>query len=183
LVASASPQPTPSAAKREAGLRLIILYKLAKAALGLGFAAVLWGLVLTGETDRVLDLVEAVRHHMTAAWALHLMDTIVSATDRHHVEFLAGALTMDGAFTLFEWFALHTGRPWGEWLVVVATASLVPFEVIAIVRHGRIGRVVLLLLNVAIVVYLARRAIRKHRIAVAAKEEKKEKEKTGAQPI
>jgi uncharacterized membrane protein (DUF2068 family) len=171
LAASASPRAAlPAPSKREAGLRLILFYKLAKAAFWLGFATILWGLVLEGETDRLLDVVEAVRHHLTAAWSLELMDVILSATDRHHVEFLAAALTLDGAFTLFEWYALHTGRPWGEWLVVVATGSLVPFEVVAIVRHKRIGRVVLLLLNITIVVYLARRALRKHRLAVAARE-------------
>jgi hypothetical protein len=36
--------------QREAPLRLILLYKLVKATLGLGFAAVLWGLVLEGPT-------------------------------------------------------------------------------------------------------------------------------------
>jgi uncharacterized membrane protein (DUF2068 family) len=171
LVAATSQAGAAGPTKKEAGLRLIILYKLAKAALGLGFAAILWGLVLEGETDKLLDVVEAVRHHVTAAWSLELMDAILSATDRHHVEFLAAALTLDGSFTLFEWYALHTGRPWGEWLVVVATGSLVPFEVGAIVRHKRAGRVVLLLLNIVIVVYLARNALHKHRLAVAKKDE------------
>jgi len=156
--------------KTEAGLRLIILYKLVKAAFGLGFAVVLWGLVLEGETDKLADVVLQVRHHLTAAWSLELVDALVNAADRHHVEFFAAALTLDGAFTLFEWYALHTGRPWGEWLVVIATGSLVPFEIVAIVRHKRLGRVVLLLLNVAIVAYLARRALAKHRAAVASRE-------------
>jgi len=156
-------------AKPEAALRLIILYKLAKAALALCFAVVLWGLVVEGQTDRLLDMVAAFRHHLTAAWSLELVDALVSAADRHHIEFFAAAVTLDGALTLVEWYALHTGRPWGEWLVVIATGSLIPFELVAIVRHKRVGRVVLMILNVAIVVYLARRALAKHRAAVARK--------------
>jgi uncharacterized membrane protein (DUF2068 family) len=157
-------------AKPEAALRLIILYKLIKAGLALAFAVVLWGLVVEGETDRLVGVVETVRHHLTAAWSLELVDALVTAADRHHIEFFAAAITLDGALTLVEWYALHTGRPWGEWLVVVATGSLIPFELGAIVRHRRLGRVVLLFLNLAIVVYLTRNAMKKHRAAVLRKQ-------------
>jgi uncharacterized membrane protein (DUF2068 family) len=153
--------------KREAPLRLILLYKLAKATFGLGFAAVLWGLIIEGQTDRLVDVVDSVRHHLTAAWTLDIANALVSAADGHHVVIAASALTLDGAFTLFEWYALHTGHPWGEWIVVITTSSLVPFEVVAIVRHRRAGRIVLLVVNLAIVVYLARRAFEKHRAASA----------------
>jgi uncharacterized membrane protein (DUF2068 family) len=158
-----------ASAKPERALRLIILYKLAKASLALGFAVLLWGFVIEGDTYRLVDVVETVRHHLTAAWTLEVVDAILSAADRHHIEFLATALTLDGSLTLVEWYALHTGRPWGEWLVVIATSALLPFEVVAIVRHKRLGRVVLLLLNLAIVVYLARNAWAKHRAAADAR--------------
>jgi uncharacterized membrane protein (DUF2068 family) len=158
------------AERQRATLRLITFYKLLKAAAALGFAVLLWALIVLGKTDLVADQAERARHHLTAAWSLHLLSAFVSAADRHHVEFAASALTMDGAFTLLEWYALHTGRPWGEWLVVVATAALVPFEGIAIVRHRSVGRIVILVVNVAIVTFLARDAYAKHR---AAKELKK----------
>ena len=53
-----------------------------------------------------------------------------------------------------EGWALSRGYTWGEWLVVVTTAGLVPFEIGALIRHLRVGRVILLVLNVAIVAYL-----------------------------
>jgi uncharacterized membrane protein (DUF2068 family) len=143
-------------------LRIIILYKLVKASLAIGLSVVLWGLILADETDRVVDLAPHVRHHLTAAWSLKLVDALVSAADRHHLEVLAGALGLDGSLTLFEWYALRTGRPWGAWLVVLATASLLPFEVVAIVEHGRAGRIVIFLLNLGIVAYLGRRTLLKH---------------------
>jgi uncharacterized membrane protein (DUF2068 family) len=110
-----------------------------------------------------MDVVAHVRHHLTAAWTLDIASALVSAADGRHIVIAASALTLDGAFTLFEWYALHTGRTWGEWLVVVTTSSLLPFEVVAIVRHWRVGRIVLFVVNLGIVAYLARRAWRKHR--------------------
>ena len=153
--AAGKPQP-------ELTLRLIIFYKLAKASLAFGFAALLWGLILAGETDHVVDLAPHVRHHLTAAWTLKLVDALVEAADRHHLEVLATALALDGGVTLFEWYALRTGRPWGAWLVVLATASLLPFEAVAIVRHESLGRILLFVVNLAIVLYLARRSLLRH---------------------
>lgn len=149
-------------AQVEPGLRLIILYKLIKASLAVAASAVLWGLLIAGSADRVLGLASYVRHHLTAAWSIRLADAFVSAADMRHLEVVASALALDGAATFFEWYALRTGRPWGAWLVVLATASLLPFEVVAIVRHLHTERVVLLVVNLAIVAYLARRTLKKH---------------------
>jgi len=55
---------------------------------------------------------------------------------------------------------------------VIATSSLLPFEVVAIVRHRRVGRMVLFIANVAIVVYLARRAAKKYRARKTGKRRK-----------
>jgi uncharacterized membrane protein (DUF2068 family) len=153
--------------KQETPLKVILYYKLAKATLGLSFAAVLWGFVLEGQPDRFADVADHVRRHLTAAWTLDLANALVTAADGRHIVIAAAALTLDGAFTLFEWYALHTGRPWGEWLVVIATSSLLPFEVVAIVRHRKVGRIVLFFANVAIVLYLARSAARKYRVRKA----------------
>jgi uncharacterized membrane protein (DUF2068 family) len=149
--------------KQETPLKVILYYKLSKATLGLSFAVVLWGFVLEGQADRFADVADHVRRHLTAAWTLEIANALVTAADGRHIVIAAAALTLDGAFTLFEWYALHTGRPWGEWLVVIATSSLLPFEVVAIARHGRVGRIVLFIANVAIVFYLARSAAKKYR--------------------
>ena len=55
------------------------------------------------------------------------------------------------------------GHWWGPWLVVVATASLLPFEVVSFVRHPHVGRALILVVNLAIVAYLTRTALREHR--------------------
>jgi uncharacterized membrane protein (DUF2068 family) len=75
---------------------------------------------------------------------------------------IGAAIAGDGVFSAFEGWALLRGFRWAPWVVVVATATLIPFEVVAIVRHRRIGRFVLLAVNLAIVAYLAWRARREH---------------------
>ncbi|HVV83253.1 MAG TPA: DUF2127 domain-containing protein [Kofleriaceae bacterium] len=43
---------------------------------------------------------------------------------------------------------------WAEWLTVVATTSFIPMEIYELVRELTVARVLLLLVNLAIVVYL-----------------------------
>jgi uncharacterized membrane protein (DUF2068 family) len=62
--------------------------------------------------------------------------------------------------SLLEGWALLHGRWWGPWLVVVATGSLLPFEIAAFLRHPHAVRAALFGVNVAVVWYLARQAIR-----------------------
>ena len=66
----------------------------------------------------------------------------------------------DGAFSLLEGWALFHGHWWGPWLVVIGTSALLPFEVVALVRHLHPVRALLFAGNVTIVWYLARKARR-----------------------
>lgn len=136
------------------GIRLIVAYKLTKGLLTFVVGVMLLAVVAIGHTPAVID--ETV--HLTAAWSTRLATAIAGVATPHHVAFACIALCLDGAFTLFEGWALHAGKCWAPWLIVLATVSFVPFEIVAIAHHRRIGRVVLLALNLAIVAYLARRA-------------------------
>ena len=53
-----------------------------------------------------------------------------------------------------EGIALYLRKPWARWFTIIATSSLVPIEVYEICRDPTAIRVVVLLLNIAIVVYL-----------------------------
>lgn len=68
------------------------------------------------------------------------------------------ALAYGGVF-LIEGVGLVMKKRWAEWLTVVVTASFIPFELYEIVVHPGIGKVIALILNVAIVVYLAWRRL------------------------
>jgi uncharacterized membrane protein (DUF2068 family) len=61
------------------------------------------------------------------------------------------------ALFLTEGIGLWLAKPWAEWFTAVITGSLVPLEIFEIHRHPSITKVIVLLLNIAIVVYLVAR--------------------------
>jgi uncharacterized membrane protein (DUF2068 family) len=149
--------------RRERGLIVIIVYKLVKGTLWLIFAATILVLMRMGLGDRLLGLARHLRLH-AHAWSLALADLAVRASSRRSLWTITVALVADGVLTLIEGWSLLHGRWWGPWLVVVATGSLLPFEIVSIARHPHVIRSVLFVVNVAIVLYLSRKAAREHRI-------------------
>lgn len=150
-----------------APLRAIILYKSLKAALQLSMAVVLaiwWPL---GLPRALLLLSRWLRHHLTHGWAAHLAGLLApllaAQSTSRRILFAIGALSLDGILTAVEAWALHTGRTWGAWLVVATTGSLLPLEVYEFFRVRRWSRLLIFIINVAIFVYLARRAWRERR--------------------
>lgn len=57
---------------------------------------------------------------------------------------------------LIEAYGLHRRLRWAEWLTVIATGILIPFEIYEVWHRQTPVRVGALVLNVAIVVYLAK---------------------------
>ena len=133
-------QNTIRRVRRERGLVLIITYKLVKGGLWLVFAAVILVLMRMGLGDDLLGWAAHLRHHSNA-WSLALADLLVHAATRRGLWTLVVALLADGTLTLVEGWALLRGHWWGPWLVVVATGSLLPFEVVALMRHAPPARV------------------------------------------
>jgi uncharacterized membrane protein (DUF2068 family) len=148
--------------RRERGLALIITYKLVKGGLWLIFAVTTLVLMRMGIGDDILGVAAHLRHHSNA-WSLELADLLVHAATRRGLWTLVVALLADGTLTLVEGIALLRGYWWAPWLVVVATGSLLPFEVVSLVRKRRVSRLILLCVNLAIVLYLGRTALREHR--------------------
>ena len=144
-------------APREPALRLIIAYKLARAALSLGVAAALAGFVSTGNSHVLRHWADDLRHHIASHSASVLAQHLAAAVNPHDLRLAATALTLDGLLVLFEGWALWRGYPWGAWLVVLSTAALLPIEVVGLWHDPRIGRLILLLGNLAVALYLLRR--------------------------
>jgi uncharacterized membrane protein (DUF2068 family) len=149
--------------RRERGLLVIIVYKLVKGSLWLIFAGTMLVLMRMGLGDRLLGLAHHLRLH-AHPWSLALADVAVRASSRRALWTITVALVADGVLTLVEGWSLLHGRWWGPWLVVVATGSLLPFEIVALARHRHVIRAVVLAVNIAIVVYLSRKAAREHRL-------------------
>ena len=146
--------------KRAIGLEAIILYKLLKAVAEflLGVAAVF--LLVHGAEAGAATLAEGILEHAGAGWALRLATFLVKVATSRHVEVLAVVSFADAVLSAVEGLALRAGRWWAPWLVVVATASLLPWELIEIVAHPRWTRLGLLLINLAVVAYLLRDVLR-----------------------
>jgi uncharacterized membrane protein (DUF2068 family) len=56
-----------------------------------------------------------------------------------------------------EGVGLYLRKRWARWFTLIATSSLLPIEVYEVVREPHLIRVLILIGNAAIVVYLARR--------------------------
>lgn len=65
------------------------------------------------------------------------------------------ALVVYGAIEGTEGVGLYLRRRWAEYLTVIGTGSLVPYEVYELLRHATLFKAAALLINVAIIVYLA----------------------------
>ena len=137
------------------GLRLITIYKFAKATLQVAAAVLLFYGAAHGLNARLAEFAERLQEHAVHAWSNVFAAALLRFThSKHSLTFTAYALLADAALSSVEGWALSRGYTWGEWLVVVTTAGLIPFEIGALIRHLRVGRVVLLILNVVIVAYL-----------------------------
>ena len=142
------------------GVRAIVGYKTVKASVQLGLAALLGALWPFGLADRIQELASLVRHHATHGWALRLADLLAGNSSVRKLELSILALTLDGALTAVEAWSLRRAKWWGPWLVVVATGSLLPFEVYEFLRVPHWPRALIFVLNLVILVYLWRRAQR-----------------------
>jgi uncharacterized membrane protein (DUF2068 family) len=66
---------------------------------------------------------------------------------------------------------------WAEWMAVFTTSGFIPLEVMEVIHHVHAVRIIVLLINVAVVVYLIRELMRRRALepshlpgAVAARE-------------
>jgi uncharacterized membrane protein (DUF2068 family) len=148
--------------RRELGIRLIIAYKAVKAAAQLALACVLFALAASGEMESFRELARGMREHVASRWSVEVGRLITALVSPRALRLTELALLLDGALTAVEGWALWRGYRWGAWLVVVASGLPLPLEVHSILRTHRISRVLLALVNAAVVVYLARRIARRH---------------------
>ena len=147
--------------KREPALKLIIAWKVGRAVLSLLAGIAIVVLLAAGLDGPLRELVGRVHEHVVSQLALWVVKLVMSAIEPGHIVVVAAGLILDAGVVFVEGWALWKGYRWGAWLVVVATAVLVPFEVVAIIDHVSVVRLVVLALNLAIVAWLISRRLRK----------------------
>ena len=106
-------------------------------------------------------------HHLMN-WLLHFslttgqqfidktIDVLGKLTRGHAAALGLGAVLYGSLFTV-EGVGLWKGKRWAEYLTVIATSTLIPFEVYELVRRLTTVRVSALVVNVAAVIYLVYR--------------------------
>jgi uncharacterized membrane protein (DUF2068 family) len=149
---------------RAAGVRVIVTYKVAKALAEGTLAILLTVMIATGYTDRAADLAETMRNHLVHPWSIRLAEWVMRSLTSTKIWWLVAALAGDAIVSGLEGWALARGFSWAAWLVVAATSLLLPVEIIEIAHHTTIGRVLLFGINLAIVLYLLRRAMKEHHL-------------------
>jgi uncharacterized membrane protein (DUF2068 family) len=87
----------------------------------------------------------------------HIIHTVISrltGIDRAHLRAIEAGTFFYALLHLVEGIGLILERDWAGYLVIVATSSLIPFELYEIVRKLSVPRIAILALNLAIVFYL-----------------------------
>ena len=142
----------------ERAYRAVIAYKLGKAALeaiaGLGLLAA----ARLGAAARLHDVAVGLRAHVVHRATAELIDLLASVSTPSALTFAAIGLSVDAALSGVEGWCLVRRARWAPWLVVATTGALVPLELVELVERASLGRAGLLLVNLAIVVVLVRRA-------------------------
>jgi uncharacterized membrane protein (DUF2068 family) len=154
-----SPAHNRAAPGGEGTLRLIIAYKLGRAALSFLGGVTLLGLAVTGAAGPLHVAAARLHEHAASGIALSISSALLSAVDPKHVVVVAGALLLDAATLFVEGWALHRRLRWAVWVVVIAAAAMLPFEVVALATRASAVRALLLLGNILVVAWLVRRRL------------------------
>ncbi|OLB41127.1 MAG: hypothetical protein AUH11_00495 [Acidobacteria bacterium 13_2_20CM_57_17] len=82
-----------------------------------------------------------------------LLEKLSILDDRRLKELSVGTFIYSAIF-LTEGAGLAFRKSWAEYLTIITTASLLPLEVYELAKHASIGKVLALVINLAVVIYL-----------------------------
>jgi uncharacterized membrane protein (DUF2068 family) len=141
---------------RAALLPWIVAFKAVKTVLLVTSGFALLVSVHNDPVDLVIRVAGAVHLPFTSWLVNRALDLALRATPRKEV---ALALTAFGYAILMgtEGVGLYLRKHWARWFTIGATGSLIPLEIYEIVREPRPLRILILVLNIGVVIYLFRR--------------------------
>ena len=142
---------------RSVGLQLIIGYKLTKIPFVVALA--LW---LTLARSSALVSLERLATDLGELGSVgsRLARWMDSHLDRRVLSEGAAVAWLDSLTTAAEVILLLRGKAWGEWLVAAGLGALVVVEVVSLERRPSLTRLVVLIVNAAVVAYLVARRSR-----------------------
>jgi uncharacterized membrane protein (DUF2068 family) len=135
------------------GLRLIAAFKLLKAlaliAVGIGALR-----LLHKDTATVVEhWVNVFRVDPHNHFINRLLEKLSILDDRRLKELSIGTFVYAGLF-LVEGVGLALKKRWAEYFTIITTSSLLPIEIYELAKRASAGKVLALLINLAVVVYL-----------------------------
>ena len=151
--------------RRMDGLRLIALIKLTKAALLLATSYGLYRLLNPDLVDHLHEWLNS----LTDTFERRLLERGLDWLDELGTARIHGILVVTGVYTTIlvsEGVGLWLRKIWAEWLTVLASASLIPFELWHLFfgkSHSPLAVLAATALNVIIVIYLVRQLQQSYR--------------------
>jgi len=139
------------------GLEIIAAFKFIEAATLIVVGLGAFGLMNAGVADAAQEWLERLAlgngHRIAVTAAARALPFLAAATPRHFGALGTGAFLYALVF-LVEGVGLWRGKRWAEYLTIGVTTSLLPLEVAAVYHRITVVRVVTLVVNVTVVVYL-----------------------------
>jgi uncharacterized membrane protein (DUF2068 family) len=134
-------------------IRLVAIFKLLKAATLIATGIGILKLVH-------MDVASALNHWLSmlgldpgSQFVNHAVEKVTRLPPKRIKELGIVSFVYAGLF-LTEGIGLWLLRRWAEWFTVIITSSLLPFEVYEIFHHPSAMKIVVLVINIAVVVYL-----------------------------
>ena len=146
------------------GTRLIVALKMVEGALWSALGVVLLMLHSRDADLRVMRWLARWQFDSDALLVRRLLNVVLEklgSTDAHHFILLSLAAFLYAIVTFAEGLGLWTQAFWAEYFTIAITASFLPFELLEIVHHPKIGTILLLISNIAVVFYLVKRLMDK----------------------
>ncbi len=137
------------------GVRLIIIFKLIKVSLLITIAITAFVLVHRDVHEAVLHFVKWFGLNPGGRYVGRAIAVVGGLAPTRLVEIGLGALAVAIIWSIEAW-GLHRRRVWAEYLTITLTMALIPLEVYELFEGPSLGKVLTLVANVAIVIYLAR---------------------------
>ena len=139
--------------KRNRGVVVIALFKLVNGVLLLAVAIGMLHFLHRDVRQMAEQMINHLRVDPDNKYVAALLAKLGLVDDRHLKE-LGGLTAIYAGLFLTEGVGLLFRKRWAEYLTVIATGSLIPVEIYEIATHCTAPRIVLAIVNVAIVVYL-----------------------------
>lgn len=89
------------------------------------------------------------RHAAGGVW-------LVQGAEHASLVWIGAAFVADATLAYLEGISLWRGWRWGRWFVIITSLALVPFELAALTQVLSVARIVVLVMNVVIALWLLR---------------------------